>query len=461
MRRSLAFLAVAIFVVGCGEKTKTSETKSPATNDQVVEKAPDIQVHEEVIPVVDEATRFAEKLQTLSEKAHGLQSELKFAEAQELWTEIETMLTEQFGAESWQTVNARIAAATCREEAEFDEATLERLKAVYETQAAVGEALRERDLQKALQLSQKSSQDTQDIFGATSFMMGKQLMQVARLNQQAGNYPRATNLYLQSLLILEKHLGKYHPDVELGFAYVGEIYLDSNNHASAIANLSTATEIARKIWGEASLRYAARANDLGVAFYRDEQHESALKILRAAEAIRRNKLSENHPQVAHSLSNLGIVYLDMKRLELADQCLTQAYDLFVKHYGQVNQMTSECQLKLATTRMLLGKYEDAEQLLGKLLGGIQDNTDPLTAASLQYRLAIALSKQGKYERAEPLFKIALAEQTKALGESHQLTLKTMEGYASLLKASNRNEDASKMTERIASLNAQASDSTFR
>lgn len=458
MKRTWVVLFCTCFFAGCGGgKEETANSKPSST----VDSTPQFSVTDDVEPMTDEATKFAEQLEELSAKANEHQIAFQFAAAAKTWNQVESLLTKQFGADSWQATNARIAAQTAQIESEFSEDQIALLRTVFEKQNQVGEALRESDMKTALKLSGESTQLTRQLFGVESFMMGKQLMQLARMNQQMGMIDNATTQYHQAVSLLLNFLGESHPDLELGHAYLGEIYLAKNNNTQAISHLIEATSISRELWGEGSLRYAARANDLGVAYYRNRDFESATKILRAAESIRRGRLSASHPQVAHSLSNLGIVYLDMERNELAEQCLEQSHEIFVQHYGNQNRLTGDIKSKLATAKMLVNKPAEAERLLTELINSVQDVSHPRTTAALQYRLGIALSRQGKYSTAEPLFRSALETQRGHLGEGHSATIQTMQAYALLLKQSNRTADAELMNQRIQRVAQQTTDNTFR
>lgn len=448
-RLSAAAVITSLLFCGCGAPDEIAKNKTATQTEKVSSIQPlSLEIESSVLPISESDKEFSKQIQTLSREASEHQINFDFAAASSKWREAETLLTQQFGASSWQTVNARVAAATAATQAGFTNEQSELLKTIFQKQAQVSEGLRNSDIPTALRLSEESTEMSRALFGEDSFMMGKQLMQLARMNQHAGNVEQATEHFVKAVQTLNAILGDCHPDLEMGYAYLGEIYLAKGDSSNAIASLTRSTEIARKLWGEGSLRFSARANDLGVAYYRGNECELAGKVLRVAEAIRRKRLTANHPQVAHSLTNLGAVYIELNQNDMADQCLTHAHSVFMQHYGTRHRMTSDCKSKLATVRLALGDAASAEKLLSELITSIRDESSPQVIASLQYRLATALTNQEKLRRAEPLFKSALRIQKETLGESDERTITTMRALSLLLSRSNRHPEASEIENQI-------------
>ena len=450
MNRLFATLAItSLIVCGCGAPKETARNKQATqTENEASQKPLSLIIDDEVLPLSKTDEEFSRRVQSLSREANQFQSSFDFASASTKWHEVEALLTKQFSADSWQTVNARVAAETTAMQAEFTTEQIELLKEIFRKQAEVTDALRSSNIPEALQLSEDSTEISRTLFGEGSFMMGKQLMQLARMNQHAGNVDQATEHFLSAVDTLSAILGDVHPDLEMGYAYLGEIYVAQGDCVNAVSSLTKSTNIARELWREGSLRYSARANDLGVALYHNEEFESAVEVLRVAEAIRRKRLTANHPQVAHSLTNLGAVYIELDRMDLADQCLTHAHSVFMQHYGVRHRLTSDCKSKLATVRVALGDAASAETLLSDLITSIRDEASPKAIASLQYRLGTALTNQGKLRRAEPLFKSALRIQKETLGPASETTITTMRALSLLLSRSNRHPEANEIENEI-------------
>ena len=452
MKQIITTLALTSLVLsGCGSpKEVAQDSGSIATSEatDVGQTQLKLKIEKDIVPLTKADEEFSRRIQVLSSEANKLQYNFDFSSASKKWREAETLLQNQFGADSWQTQNAKVAAETATVQAEFSAEQIELLKEVFNKQAQVSQALRDSNIDEALRLSHESTQMTETLFGAESFMMGKQLMQLARMNQHAGNVDAAATHFLKAVNTLKTILGEVHPDLEMGYAYLGEIYLAKADRSRAISHLTTSTAIARELWGEGSLRYSARANDLGVAYYRNKEYNSAVKVLRAAEAIRRERLTANHPQVAHSLTNLGVVYMELEQNDLANQCLTHAHSVFDQHYHSGHRLTSDCKSKLATVRLALGDAASAEKLLSELIANLQDSSSPQVTASLQYRLGNALTQQGKFRRAEPLLKSAMRIQTATFGKTDESTIKTMRSLSRLLNNSNRSNEANEIEAQI-------------
>ncbi len=78
---------------------------------------------------------------------------------------------------------------------------------------------------------------------------------------------------------------------------------------------------------------------------------------------------------------------------------------------------------------------------------------PEVAASLN-NLAGLYYKQGKYAKAEPLQKRALAIREKALGPEHPQVATSLENYAPLLRKTGRTTEAAKLEARAKAIRAK-------
>jgi tetratricopeptide (TPR) repeat protein len=189
-----------------------------------------------------------------------------------------------------------------------------------------------------------------------------------------------------------------------------------------------------------------------------------MKILRAAEAIRRLKLGPDDPVVAHSLLNLGIVNKDLKMYDDAEQSLLSARKIFAREKRpELESYIAQCNSNLATIYMATNRPDLAEPLLQALVQSCEnsDTTDPQQLASCQYRYAIALARQGKYDVAQPLMERTLNQQRKLLGPAHADTIKTMSAYALLLKTTRQTEAAEKIYNQIRQVSYESDTNDFQ
>lgn len=410
----------------------------------------------------EEAMALSKQLEQIVAAANAAQSEYDFAKATQFWEQALEALTKLHGSKSWQALNARLALENARVQAGFDQAQMAKLKELFEDQAKIASLLKQAKPDAALELAQRSQQTTIELFGADSWMMAKQWVQLARLQQLNGKFNDAIPAYREAILLHDRYLVELHPDKETLHAYLGEAFMSAGQFRPAVDNLSKATLIAQKLWGEGSLQYATRGNDLGVAYQRAGENETALTVLRAAETIRRRQLGMEHPLVAHSLLNLGTVYMGMNRYELAVQSFEQALPILQNKFGVENKMVTEAKLRLSAALVLAGDSAAAEQLLEKLCADLANRSGLMAdRAVAQYRLAVLQAKQGNYKAAEPNLEAAIAAQSQILGPNHPTTEMSKQAMVKVYEQTGRGSLAESLQGQIRQVNYVEQDTQFK
>lgn len=482
MRRFFLLGLLTGFLSGCGSSTPPAESNPPAPKSasraapaqaapaqaaprgtvaagELASKTPTGDSRDDAAAASLES---AKQLDQIVAKANEAQSRFAFGEAASYWQQAMNLLNQRYGAKAWQTLNARLALENAELQSRFDESQLVRLKDLFNDQAEIASLLKQARQPAALELAKKSQQTTSDLFGAESWMMAKQWVQLARLQQLSGNPKAAIAAYRETILLHDRFLQELHPDKETLHAYLGEAFLQVGQIQPAIDNLSKSALIAQKLWGEASLQYGTRANDLGVAYQRAGQNETALTVLRAAEAIRRKELGPNDPMVAHSLLNLGTVYMELNRSEFAVQSFEQAIPILEEKFGVESKMVIEAKLRQAAAIVLSGQAEAAELLLEKLTAQLKDRPGLSAERSVaQYRLAVLQARQGNYTAAEPNFEAAIAAQSQLFGPDHPTTELSKRALAQVFRQTGRAEQAAALQSQIRQVNYAEAETQFK
>ncbi len=392
--------------------------------------------------------RFRE-LAEVSRLASECQQRFEFTESMKHWQRVVEILTELHGAESWQTRNAVEFQRICQWQSRFNQPQREQLLRLLQLQEGIAQNLQQNRIAEALAMSREATQLATQLYAEQPFFLAKQMLQLGRCEHLNGNFAVAFGHYQESLRLLTEHFGERHPDVEALYGYLGETALAQRENLLAIDYYKAAGRLAEELWGKSSLEVALRANELGVAFHRLRDFPTATKLHRTAESIRREKLGPDHPLVGHSLYNLAVIYLDTSRLDLAEQCLGQALEIFRKQYPQGHPVAWEIQHKLATTWMLQGKVGQAETALKELVDLGNRHTIARDQLLLwRYRLAIACAKQQKYDAAESILVEVLAEQERSLGAVHEDTVRTRNALATLYAQTNRRDLADQLGNQV-------------
>lgn len=410
----------------------------------------------------EEALELSKQLEQIVAAANAAQSEFDFAKATQLWQQALDLLTKLYGSKSWQTLNAKLALDNARVQSGFNQAQLARLKELFEDQTQIASLLKQAKTDAALELAQRSQKTTSELFGADSWMMAKQWVQMARLQQLNGKFTESIAAYREAILLHDRYLVELHPDKETLHAYLGEAFMSVGQYRPAVDNLSKATLIAQKLWGETSLQYATRGNDLGVAYQRAGENETALSVLRAAETIRRRELGMEHPLVAHSLLNLGTVYMGLNRYDLAVQSFEQAIPILQNKFGIENKMVTEAKLRYSAALVLADQSAAAEQLLEQLCTELANRPGLMAdRAVAQYRLAVLQAKRGNYKAAEPNLESAIAAQSQILGPTHPTTETSKQALVKVYEQTGRASLAESLQGQIRQVNYVEQETQFK
>ncbi len=368
------------------------------------------------------------ELERLTKQAKSLEDDFQFEQAGEIWQTIYQRLLTQFGKNAWQVRNAKAIGQTAFQKATLPQEKLRLLRKEKPLQDRIKQQLLANDLTACLTSTRDLLALQEQVLGENAMAVGQTLLQLGSLEHRAGATEDAIQHLHRGIRVLEGVGLDEHPEIEIGHTMLGTLYADKKKFAPAVENQKSATRISGRIWGESSLQYADQANQLGVVYQQSGNLNVALKILRAAEAIRRLKLGPDDPAVAHSLLNIGIVTKDLEMYDDAEQSLLSAKKIFAQgKRPDLESYIAQCNSNLATIYMATNRPDLAEPMLHELVQSLEnsDPTNPQQLTGYQYRYAIALARQGKYDVAQPLMERTLKKQQTLLGPAHPETIKTL------------------------------------
>jgi len=213
-------------------------------------------------------------------------------------------------------------------------------------------------------------------------------------------------------------------DLILPFGGLGRYYEGQGAYAQALPWREQCLSFARERLGEEHPDVASSYNSLANLYSDQGRYTEAEPLLQKALALSQRLLGEEHPNVASSYNNLANLYSDQGRYTEAEPLLQKALALYQRLLGEEHPSVATSYNNLAGLYSDQGRYTEAEPLLQKALALYQrllGEEHPSVATSYN-NLAELYQSQGRYTEAEPLYQKALEIAELSLGVNHPNTI---------------------------------------
>ena len=169
---------------------------------------------------------------------------------------------------------------------------------------------------------------------------------------------------------------------------------------------------------------------------------------------------KDKPAVEAEIRNrVGLIYMGLRRSDLALEQFTLAVDLRRRVLGEGHAETLSSLANLANALRAEGRLDESEAMHRRVLDSrkrLLGESHPDTLASMT-NLANVRREQGAHDEAEHLTRDALASMRRVLGERHADTLATMNNLAAVLGAQGRYEESEALLRELLGLMMQAPD----
>ncbi|WP_438035765.1 tetratricopeptide repeat protein [Sorangium sp. So ce204] len=246
------------------------------------------------------------------------------------------------------------------------------------------------------------------------------LNNLAELYRAKGDYATAEPLYQRALTIREKALGREHPDVANSLNNLAELYRAKGDYATAEPLYQRALTIREKALGREHPDVAASLHNLAALYMAKGDYGSAEPLYQRAVTIREKALGREHPDVATSLNNLADLHRTKGDYATAEPLHQRALTILEKALGREHPDVAQSLNNLAVLYMTKGDYASAEPLCQRALT-IREKAlgreHPAVAQSLNNLAGLYMTK-GDYATAEPLYHRAITILEKTLGREH-------------------------------------------
>ena len=182
-------------------------------------------------------------------------------------------------------------------------------------------------------------------------------------------------------------------------------------------------------------------------------YDAAEVHVRAAEAARRRKLGDEHPDTLQSCSMVAGILAERNRLAQAEKMFREVIAAQQRILGEEHPDTLRSMNGLGITLWRQGKNVEAEKVHRVVLEAQrrelgEEHVDTLRSV---VNLATALMGQYKLAEAEALFRQALETELRVLGERHPQTMVAMNNLGLALEKQGRLEDAEVLYRRALEL----------
>jgi tetratricopeptide (TPR) repeat protein len=195
----------------------------------------------------------------------------------------------------------------------------------------------------------------------------------------------------------------------------------------------------------------------GAAHHSKGRYSQAEKAYRAALALSRRTLGEEHPETATSYTNVASCLQDLGKAQEALPLYRKALEIDRKALGEGHPHTATSYDNVAACLQDLGKFSEALPLYRKALEinrQVLGEGHPDTATSYN-NVAACLHALGKAQEALPLFRKALEIRRQALGEGHPLTAQSYNNVAMCLNGLGKAQEALPLYRRALEIKRQA------
>jgi eukaryotic-like serine/threonine-protein kinase len=276
-------------------------------------------------------------------------------------------------------------------------------------EAQLGEALRQLGIVYGQQHNTQASEATlrralavyRENGDTATAEFGRMLNSIAAANLQLGRLDEASGYLLKAVAVKERLYGRDHEELASPLMNLGVIHLSRQNVDSARHYLEQAAAIRERSSGPESPQLGETLVNLGAAYHLSSRYDEAEAAYARVHEIWRRTLGDEHPRIALILNNLGEIHALRGDREAAEAYLLRALGLKERTMGAANASLVPTLAALGSVYVQQARYADAEPLYRRALA-IYDATDdasPLTAEKLFSGFAELLRALGRQQEA--------------------------------------------------------------
>ncbi|MEO0480196.1 MAG: serine/threonine-protein kinase [Planctomycetota bacterium] len=283
----------------------------------------------------------------------------------------------------------------------------------------------EGEIESAIALVQEARELRTEIAGADHVGHAQDLRTLSKIYRIASRYQEAVVAAEEALALDRRVLGETHPDVFTDMWLVQSALARYGDDESAIEILRELIDLERQHLGDHP-NVALSTSQLATFYSRRRDYETAESLFKEALDLQRSLLPQDHPEIATTLSNLGVLYnrwpaRNQEAIPLFQESLEMRRRLFPPQHEAVLESLNHSAGGYFRTR----QFDKAEEIYREVLEirreryGIHERV-----AGGLYGVAIAMDAQGKGEEALQLLEESLEILSQCVREDHQDVART-------------------------------------
>jgi tetratricopeptide (TPR) repeat protein len=263
-------------------------------------------------------------------------------------------------------------------------------------------------------------------------------------------------LVLVSLLFCQNALGQSWEDL----LNTADSLIDTKNLDSAVAIGKLSLRQAEEEFGAEDTIVAMilhRLADYYLSTFFLQYYDEAEAFMKRSLAIREKIHGEEHPDVAASLLQLAILYMNHRNFAEAEPLFARSRAIYEKTLGLDNQETIMCLRQVGSFYYKQNKFLEAEKVCKKALDAGERifGPDHNNMAPLHIDLGIMFWHQAKYRQAEASFLRAIDIREKVRGRDHPTVAIALGCLARTYLMEGRHADAEPLQERALAIREKA------
>lgn len=238
---------------------------------------------------------------------------------------------------------------------------------------------------------------------------------LARSYTDLGNYDQAIPIQLETLAVLLRAHGEWHPSVASLYLALSRAHHETGRAKEGVQYAEKAAAVARKIYTPTDVNLTTVLSNLGLAYSQAGRYEDAFRVHEETLAIFRQEPKQK-PELIAGLSNVAKAYMALGRHERNYQLTKEAIDA-AREIGQVSPVLVN---NWAVAQRRNAELEEALRGMQEAMAAVLKSlpADHVNVATYRLNLALVLLDLRRQQEAARAIEEAAAILKKRLPSGH-------------------------------------------